>query len=219
MHIVASRDEKSRQTLKKARTIMSSFDTTPQSKPPVKGRMYKRLSIVVGALALTGAVAATAFAVTVDSGGAELQVDKRTSTTASALVDGANANEWYDLPGASVSVTVPANGSRLYDVPFFAESQCVGPGVGVCAVRIVSVKDPAGPPTEMNPAAGLNYAFDSDMMANNDDLREGHGMERSARLTGGVADTTYTIKVQYAVTNAATMFTLDDWHLAVHTNV
>lgn len=197
---------------------MSSFDTTPQSKPPVKGRMYKRLSIVVGALALTGAIAATAFAVTVDSGGAELQVDKRTSTTASALVDGAHANQWYDLPDASVTVTVPANDSRLYDVPFFAESQCVGPGVGVCAVRIVA-EDSVGLLTQLNPAAGLNYAFDSDMMANNDDLREGHGMERSARLLGGDADTTYTIKVQYAVTNAATTFTLDDWHLAVHTNL
>lgn len=192
---------------------MSSFDTTTQSQAPAKGRLYKRLSIVVGALALTGAIAATAAAVTVDSGGEQLQVDKRTSIVASTT----NELEWHDLPGADVDVTVPAGESRLYDVPFFAESRCAGPQAGTCSVRIVSI-DPNGVATELNPAAGLDYAFDSDMAGNAEDFREGHGMERSSRLAGGINDTTYTIQVQYAVMNPNTTFTLDDWHLAVHTN-
>ena len=72
---------------------------------------------------------------------------------------------------------------------------------------------------ELNPAAGADYAFDSDMAGGLDDLREGHGMERSKRLPGGANGTNYTIQVQFAVTNAQSAFTLDDWHLAVLTNL
>ena len=51
------------------------------------------------------------------------------------------------------------------------------------------------------------------------DLAEGHGMERSKRLPGGANGTNYTIQVQFAVVNPQSVFTLDDWHLAVHTNL
>ena len=44
-------------------------------------------------------------------------------------------------------------------------------------------------------------------------------MERSKRLFGGQNGANYQIEVQYAVTNKNIMFTLDDWHLAVHTNL
>ncbi len=48
------------------------------------------------------------------------------------------------------------------------------------------------------------------------DLREGHGMERSIRLVGdGNGGTNYQFEVQYGVTNPNSVFTLDDWHLAV----
>jgi hypothetical protein len=178
--------------------------------------MYKRIGLVVGALVLTGAFAATAAAViTVDTGGAELRVDKRTSNTPSTT----HNTVWSDLPGASLVVSVPANGSRLYDVPFFAETQCAGPGGGgACSVRIVAVNLDTGVPTELNPVAGLDYAFDSDMAGATDDLREGHGLERSKRLFADADGTNYQIEVQYAVTNNMITFTLDDWHLAVHTN-
>ena len=73
---------------------------------------------------------------------------------------------------------VPANTSRLYDVPFFAESQCNGPNAGDCAVRIVAISGAVV--TELNPVAGADYAFDSDITGAADDLREGHGMERSS---------------------------------------
>lgn len=116
--------------------------------------MYKRLSIVVGALALTGAIAATAAAVvTEDSGKEQIQVDKRTGNTP--------------------STTTSSSGT-------------------ICRVRPWTLPSP--PTTHC------------------------HGLERSSRLVGGDNDTTYTIQVQYAVTNPATALTLDDWHLAVHTN-
>jgi len=177
----------------------------------------KRLSIFISALLVTGALAGTAAAVlTGDTGGAHVRVDKRAdngpSTTSSV--------NFIDLPGANVVVNVPANQSRLYDVPFFAESRCAGPnGGGWCSVRIIATNLANGASTELNPQAGLDYAFDSDMAGATDDLWEGHGMERSRRLPGGPNGTNYRIRVQYAVTNNTIAFTLDDWHLAVHTNL
>jgi hypothetical protein len=180
----------------------------------VKQRTLKKLSAVFGALLFSGALAGTAAAVlTADSGGAMLKVDKRTDTVPRTT----SATNWVNLPGATVGVFVPANQSRLYDVPFFAESQCTGPNAGNCTVRIVAI-GPNGT-VELNPQAGADYAFDSDMPAALTDLAEGHGMERSKRLPGGANGTNYLIQVQFAVVNPQSVFTLDDWHLAVHTNL
>ena len=180
----------------------------------MKQRTVKKLVVVVGALLVSGAVAGSAAAVlTVDSGDPILSVDKRTQNVPSTT----SATNWAPLPGASVNVSVPANTSRLYDVPFFAESQCTGPNAGNCTVRIVAIS--AAGTVELNPQAGADYAFDSDMPGALTDLAEGHGMERSKRLPGGPNGTAYTIQVQYAVVNPQSVFTLDDWHLAVHTNL
>jgi len=182
----------------------------------MKQRLIRRAGVALGALALTGILAATAAAViTSDRGGAMLSVDKRTGNTPTVT----SAVQWSDLPGASVLVNVPPNQSRLYDVPFFAESQCAGPNTGgACSVRIIAVHIATGSVTELNPQAGIDYAFDSDMAGALDDLREGHGMERSKRLPGGPNGSNYQIEVQIAVNDPTTVFTLDDWHLAVHTN-
>ena len=150
---------------------------------------------------------------TSESGGAQIKVDKRTNNVPTTT----SATNWVNLPGASVPVWVPANQSRLYDVPFFAESQCTGPNAGNCAVRIVAISG-AGV-IELNPQAGADYAFDSDMPGALTDLAEGHGMERSKRLPGGANGTNYVIQVQFAVVNPQSVFTLDDWHLAVLTNL
>ena len=179
----------------------------------MKQRTLKKLSVVLGALLITGALAGTAAAVlTVDAGGAMLRVDKRTDNVPSTT----SATNWTNLPGAAIGVFVPANSSRLFDVPFFAESQCAGPNAGNCAVRIIATSQNGT--VELNPQAGADYAFDSDMPGALTDLAEGHGMERSKRLPGGENGTAYVIRVQYAVVNPASVFTLDDWHLAVHTN-
>jgi hypothetical protein len=180
----------------------------------VKQRTLKKLGVVLGALLVSGALAGSAAAVlTADSGGAMLKVDKRADNVPRTT----SATNWTPLPGASIGVSVPANQSRLYDVPFFAESQCIGPNSGNCTVRIVAIS--AAGTVELNPQAGADYAFDSDMPGALTDLAEGHGMERSRRLLGGPNGTNYTIQVQYAVVNPQSVFTLDDWHLAVHTNL
>jgi len=182
----------------------------------MKHRM-KRIALLIGALFAAGILTGTAAAVlTADSGGAQLRVDKRTNTLPSTT----RSTTFVDLPGASVDVRVPPNQSRLYDVPFFAESQCSWPGSGGwCSVRIIATNLANGASVELNPASGIDYAFDSDPTPGAiDDNWEGHGMERSKRLSGGPNGTAYRIRVQYAVTNANIPFRLDDWHLAVITN-
>jgi hypothetical protein len=183
----------------------------------MKQRILKRAALVAGALLATGVLTGTAAAVlTGDTGGAQVRVDKRTNNLPSRT----NSTAWVDLPGANVVVSVPANQSRLYDVPFFAESQCAGPGGGgACVMRIIATNIATGASIELNPVSGADYAFDSDMAGNLDDLREGHALERSRRLPGGPNGAQYRIRVQYAVTNATIVFTLDDWHLAVLTNL
>ena len=181
----------------------------------MKQRTVKKLGALIGALVVSGALAGTAAAViTWDTGGAQVKVDKRTNNVPSTT----SSTDWVNLPGASVGVFVPANQTRLYDVPFFAESLCNGPAAGTCTVRIMAFGGPGGP-IELNPQAGADFAFDTDMAGGLDDVREAHAMERSKRLAGGANGTNYTIQVQFAVTNAQTAFTLDDWHLAVLTNL
>jgi hypothetical protein len=178
---------------------------------------FKPVALVIGALFVTGALTGTAAAVlTSDSGGAEVRVDKRTE----------NAPFWtsspnfIDVPGMNVVVSVPANQSRLYDVPYFAESQCDGPMSGICSIQIIATNLATGQSVELNPQAGIDYAFDSDPAgAATVDFQEGHGMERSRRLSGGDNGTQYRIRVQAAVTNPNTTFRLDEQHLAVHTNL
>ena len=181
----------------------------------MKQRTLKKLGVVIGALLVSGALAGTAAAVlTSESGGAQVKVDKRTDNAPRTT----SATNWVNLPGMSVGVFVPPNSTRLLDVPYFAESLCNGPAAGTCSVRIMAFGGPGGP-IELNPVAGIDYAFDSDMAGALDDVREGHGMERSKRLAGGANGTNYTIQVQFAVSNAQTVFTLDEQHLAVLTNL
>ena len=174
-------------------------------------RIFK--PIVIGALCLAGALSASAAAVITEShGGKQESVDKRTGNTPSTTSN----PFWTDLFGASLVVHVAENDSQLFDVPFFAESSCGGPQAGGCSVRIVAINVENGQLTELNPQAGFDYAFDSDMPGAANDLREGHGMERSIRLAGdGNGGTDYQFEVQYGVTNPNSVFTLDDWHLAV----
>ena len=180
----------------------------------MRKRKLRRLAIAIAALfALTGGTAAAV--ITSTKGGLQVSVDKRTSDLPSST-----SNQfWSDVNGASVLVSVPAGQSRLYDVPFYAESQCSGPMGGTCAVRIVALNLDTNVLTELSPQSGIDFAFDTDVPGAPDDLREGHAMERSARLAADNDGTDYQIEVQYAVTNNQTTFTLDDWHLAVLANV
>jgi hypothetical protein len=182
----------------------------------MKSRM-KRIALVIGALFAAGILTGTAAAVLgASAGGAQLRVDKRTNNAPSTT----KLTRFVDLPGANVVVRIPRNQSRLYDVPFFAESRCSWPGSGGwCSVRIIATNLANNASVELNPVSGIDYAFDSDPTPGAiDDNWEGHGMERSRRLAGGPNGAAYRIRVQYAVTNPNITFTLDDWHLAVLTN-
>jgi hypothetical protein len=173
---------------------------------------FKRASILV-ALCGAGALAATAaYALVVGAGGVEGRIDVRSETVAST----SNSTVFVDLPGANTVVTVPAGGSRLITARFAGESQCVGAAAapqGYCSLQIIATAA-SGASIPFNPASGLDYAFDSNPVGAADDLWEGNAMERSLRLQSG----TYRIRVQRAVSNAATFFRLDDWHLAVEQN-
>jgi hypothetical protein len=183
----------------------------------VNKRILKRVGIAIGALVVVGVFAAVAAAVlTSDAGGAQVRVDNRTNNVPSST----NATVFNDLPGGNVVVSVPANQSRLYHVTFSGETRCFGAGGGGwCSIRIIATNTVSAASVELNPVAGLDYAFDSDASGAADDLWEGHSMDRTRRLAGGPNGASYRIRVQRAVTNNTITFSLDDWNMMVQTNL
>jgi hypothetical protein len=131
-------------------------------------------------------------------------VNSVTETTAQTT----SSTSFVDLPGATTSIGVPAGERALILVRFSGESACTQTGAGSnwCSVRILVDT------TEANPAAGLDFAFDSTNGGNETTGSwESHSMDRSLSVGPGL----HTVKVQWAVTNASTVFRLDDWTLTV----
>jgi len=168
-------------------------------------------------LALLGAgiLAGTAsLALIGGAGGADTRVDVRSETTALAT----SSTIFVDLPGANTVAAVPGGQSRLFIARFAAESACYGAATAPsawCSLQIIATNTATGASVPFDPASGIDYAFDTNPAGAQDDLWEGHAMERSKRLGPG----TYRIRVQRAVTNAATIFRLDDWHFSVETRI
>jgi len=176
--------------------------------PPRFTRRRTSRIAAVTILAVLGFAGTAAAVLSLSAGGAQVRMDNRGETAPSFT----NSPAWVDLPGSAITVSV-ASGSRLINARFTAESICRGANTGVCAVRIVAVT-PAGI-IELDPASGLDFAFDSDVPGAVDaDMAEAHAMERSRRLPQG----TYSLRVQRAVTNNTVGFTVDDWHFAVETS-
>jgi hypothetical protein len=178
----------------------------------MKRRMLTKTFLVVPAVAIAAVSTGTAVAaLSSASGGAEIEKQTRSETVASAT----NATTFVDVVGANVTVSVPAGATELITARFAAESNCtrvLNPaGGGLCSARIVATRLGGGGTVELNPAAGIDYAFDAVAT----DANEGHAMERSLRLAEG----NYRIRVQHAVNNAQVTSRLDDWHLAVEKNV
>jgi len=152
----------------------------------------------------------TAFALlTIASGGSieRVQIARETSSTIT------NNVAFNDVPGAAVSVSVPAGSTRLIMARFSAESACYGgAGAQYCKARIVAVNAATGAVTELSPKSGSNFAFDStDSVTETSASWEGHSMDRSDRLDAG----DYRVMVQQAVSDAAVTFWLDDYSLTV----
>jgi hypothetical protein len=172
-------------------------------------KLLKTKKVLALAAVMVAATGGTALATLYpSSGGAQLQM----VNVGSDVVTTTSSTAWVDLPGAltTTPVTVPSGASQLVNARFTAESDCGGDAAAgqTCSVRILAV--PAvGAPIELNPRSGKDFAFDS--VPVRQDYKEAHAMERSIVLGAG----TYTFKVQYSVSNAAVVFDLDDWHLAV----
>lgn len=170
-------------------------------------RMLTRLGTATSVAGMLG-MAASFAAVIAEHGGPLLRVDTRSEVSEFTT----SSPTYVMLPGAQVQVVIPATGaSRLIIARFTAESQCTGTGTPgrYCSARIVAVRGAAT--TELNPASGLDYAFDAvTSPPNTDDQWEGNAMTRSIRLNPG----TYAIRVQVGIVNSAT-FRIDDWHLTV----
>ena len=162
-------------------------------------RIWK-LSILI-AVVLGLGLGQAAWAVLTDSGGTIIRRTVRTETTAST----SSSTAFVNVPNTNVSVTVPANTTRLVLARFTAESQCVGGAAGNwCSMQIIA-RESGGAVVALNPASGLDFAFDA--VNSPDDFWESNSMARSARLGPG----TWSVFAQRAVTNTATVFRLDDW--------
>ena len=174
----------------------------------------KRKGVLLTLAAAGVLTAATAtLALVTGVGGTDIRVDVRSETVASTTASTA----FVDLTGANVVVNVPGGTSRLFVARFAGESQCFGPAAAPqswCSLTIVAT-NAAGASVQFDPAAGIDYAFDSNPPGAADDLWEGHAMERSRRLGPG----TYRIRVLRAVRFAGTTFRLDDWHFSVETRL
>jgi hypothetical protein len=126
-----------------------------------------------------------------------------------------SSTSYVDLPGATTTITVPAGQRALILARFSAESNCVDGAAGdycTTRVRIGGVS--------ADPASETDFAFDSiDDPSNCTNALFGTqcGWESLSmdRSRGPLGPGTYTVKVQWAVTDAAVNFRLDDWSLTV----
>ena len=172
-------------------------------------RKSKKLLLVVPAVALAAGGGTAAAVLVPSTGGAQLAMQNRSENVATL----SSSTVFNDVPGATIVKTVPAGKTQLVNARFTAESNCtraVPAAGGWCSTRIVAQRI-GGATVELNPQAGIDYAFDSVAT----DQHEGHAMERSIRLGAG----TYIIRAQRAVTSNAVSFRLDDWHLAVESTL
>jgi len=134
------------------------------------------------------------------SAGSVNHVNVVTETTAQTT----SSTAYVNLPGGAATIGVPSGEAAVILVRFSGESQCSGGAAGNwCSVRVLIDG------VEANPAAGLDFAFDSVSAAAAQDFWESNSMDRSRTVGAG----THSVVVQWAVTNAATVFRLDDWSL------
>jgi hypothetical protein len=163
----------------------------------------KKLAIV-GALVVTVMVAsAAAYAVGAGIRAGAVENVKAKTQTDKFLT---NSTDWIDVPNARFRMTVKAGAENAFIGQFSAESLCNGADGGNdwCSVRIL-VDD-----AEMSPAAGGDFAFDSDEPGAG--LWEAHSM---TRVIGPLTEGKYNFKVQAKVTTSNVIFTLDDWTFVV----
>lgn len=95
-------------------------------------RLLIVLIALLGALVLTESVALAAITLT-RTGKAVTAL----KTVASDAVVSTNSEVFADVPGMSLSVSVPDGTSALFMIDFSANSRCHSPGAGSCQLRAV----------------------------------------------------------------------------------
>jgi hypothetical protein len=119
-----------------------------------------------------------------------------------------NSTVWVKLYGTTITIPAAIEKS-VVRARFTAESLCESLAVpGICSVRVLFNG------VELEPASGLDYAFDStDNGTESTNSMEGHALERTSYsyYPPGM----YPVEVQISVDNAAVNFTVDDWHFVL----
>ncbi len=165
-------------------------------------RFSNRLAVVVAATVASLAVfagAATAVA-TYRIGGTTTR-QYFASSDQPVMVPGPNT--WQVVPYTGIVAVTTTR--TILDARFSAESLCQGSS-GWCSVRVIYSNN-NGPWTELAPASGTDYAFDSD-----GGLWDQHTVERSSALYLPAGTTRVWVQ---AMRVGSTTFRLDDYHLAV----
>jgi hypothetical protein len=178
-------------------------DVASDGRRKMRGKKRWRIGIALAVVAILAIGVGVALAANSSSGGAITAVKVKREVDAAST----NSTTFVNVPGASMTIGVPSGQRALLLIRFSAESSCQGGNFGDwCSLRIVVDG------VQAHPRAGLNFAFDTDAgVATNHDIWEGHSMDRSITVGSG----SHTVRVQWAVTNAATSFRLDDWSLTV----
>jgi hypothetical protein len=161
---------------------------------------WKKVAITL--LLTTLPLATSAFAAVTHRGGAVAAITTVTESNPST----SQSTSFADVPGAGVTITVPAGQTQLVQARFTAESTCwwySGAAYQFCSLRVLADS------TEMLPKSGKDAAFDSNGQF--DDAWEGNSMERALVLGPGM----HRIKLQAAVTDPGISFTVDDWVFTV----
>lgn len=117
------------------------------------------------------------------------------------------SNTWENVPGSSLSFTVPSGKTRLVQAFFSAESQMYGGSW--CAVRIVAKKTTSSTLYEFYPRAGDSFAFDT-ADTSGGDTYEAHAMKRALRL----GSASWSARVQVNAVGGGFCY-LDDWYFDV----
>jgi hypothetical protein len=188
-------------------TLAAPASARPFAGELSKGRaitMRKRFALIAALLAGACLSASVFAAPVVTSGGAVIKVYNKSDTSSFLTTSLA----YVLVNHIQVEVTGP---SKLITANFTAESTCQSGGAPqYCSIRLVARNKTTLVETPLAPASDDDYAFDS-VNQTGEDWYEGHAVERSARLPAGI----YYIRVEALVTDASTVFSVDDWHLHV----
>lgn len=174
----------------------------------LRSRVTKIIAAIVAALGLFAggvAVASHNAGHVLYSGGGLIQTKVATETDPWAT---STPNTWVNVPGSTLTVTVPSGTSRLLNATFNAASYCLAQHR--CAVRIVARKAGTSTPTELRPAAGNVFSFDSQDLGG--ESWQAHSVSRSVVRSAG----TWYVYVQAQPVGDGGPLNLDDWNFVVN---